>query len=97
MDCTSVESDSIDMGQLERTCLKGLRIVEEVVESWRKRKVVTGERGLRWSLCPPGHQLSVDVNLFELASKLAMFNGLQFELWGKPSPLQRTWRAGSMR
>ena len=53
MDSTSVESDSIDMGQLERTCLKGLRMVEEVVESWRKRKVVTGERGLRWSLCPP--------------------------------------------
>ena len=44
LDITSVESDSTDMEELEGTCLKGLRMVEEVVESWRTRKVVTGER-----------------------------------------------------
>ena len=54
LDIPSVESDSTDMGELEGTCLKGLRMVEEVVESWRKRKVarLLEKGGLRWSLGP---------------------------------------------
>ena len=47
------------MEELEGTCLKGLRMVEEAVESWRKVARLLGEGGrgvggmLRWRMCPP--------------------------------------------
>ena len=47
LDITSVESDSTDMEELEGTCLKGLRMVEELVESCRMLASLLEEGG--WS------------------------------------------------
>ena len=99
MDSTSVESESIDIGQLEGTCVKGLKVgipqeflcegmSEEVVDSWSKVARLLEEGGAEVEpVSLPHTELAIPcysvLNPCEVASNMARYDGLQFGLRGE--------------
>jgi aspartyl-tRNA(Asn)/glutamyl-tRNA(Gln) amidotransferase subunit A len=99
MDSTSVESESIDMGQLEGTSVKGLRVgipqeflcegmSEEVVDNWSMVARLLEEGGAEVEpVSLPHTDLAIPcysvLNPCEVASNMARYDGLQFGLRGE--------------
>merc|ERR1719318_2115178 len=99
MDSTSVESEGIDMEQLDGTCVRGLRVgipqeflcegmSEEVVEGWSKVARLLEEGGAEVEpVSLPHTELAIPcysvLNPCEVASNMARYDGLQFGLRGE--------------